>query len=134
MAWRILVLLTITLQVPNGSLFTRFRLLTLQMICEEMALDSKLEVANPEMLPEKPDEECDLSWIRVRESKLMPSFRSFGPIEHAARCVANTAAAGEIPTPFLMRHPSCSAALNVRRPPLPQMVVRRVAVREYGVL
>ena len=32
------------------------------MICEEMALDSKLEVANPEMLPKKADKERDLSW------------------------------------------------------------------------
>src|SRR5256885_16809637 len=104
------------------------------MICEEMALDSKLEVANPEMLPEKPDEERDLSWIRVRESKLMPSFRSFGPIEHAARCVANTAAAGEIPIPFLMRHPSWPAAPAVRLPPLPPSVVPRVAGAGAGVL
>src|SRR5207244_12894424 len=104
------------------------------MICEEMALDSKLEVANPKMLPKKADKERDLSWIRVRESKLMPSFRSFGPIEHAARCVANAAAPGEIPTPFPMRHASRSAALDVRRPAVPLMVVRRVAIRECGVL
>jgi hypothetical protein len=104
------------------------------MICEEMALDSKLEVSNSEMLPEKADEERDLSWIRVRKSKLMSSFRSLGPIEHAACCVANTAAPGEVPTPFLVRHASGSAALNVRGPAVPLMVVCRVAVRKCSVL
>jgi hypothetical protein len=60
-------------------------LLTVNVICKEIARDLDLLLREIEVGPEEPDEETRHLGIRGREADLVAIFRALGPIEHAPR-------------------------------------------------